>query len=176
MQRRKTPYVTKVTFVTTGIFLMRLVNNPDSLKKYTHIIMDEVHERDLDIDFSMVVVKHLLARTEEDSLKFKLILMSATFNTELFANYFSKKSISEVELIQSYAGVEEEYRRKAEEEKLRRAREWGPNGGKNLEEQKAEEDEDEWVECKAQTQQLAPVKKASDPAHIIEINARCYVV
>lgn len=60
MQRKKTPGVTKITFMTTGIFLMRLVNNPDSLKSYTHLIMDEVHERDLDIDFSLVVVKHLL--------------------------------------------------------------------------------------------------------------------
>ena len=60
MQRKKTPFVTKVTFMTTGIFLMRLVNNPKSLARYTHLIMDEVHERDLDIDFSLVVVKHLL--------------------------------------------------------------------------------------------------------------------
>ena len=76
---------------------MRLVNNPDSLKKYTHLIMDEVHERDLDIDFSLVVIKHLLARPESEGLKFKLLLMSATFNTELFSNYFSKTSIAEVE-------------------------------------------------------------------------------
>lgn len=50
--------------MTTGIFLMRLVNNPESFNKYTHIIMDEVHERDLDIDFSLVVLKHLLARMQ----------------------------------------------------------------------------------------------------------------
>jgi HrpA-like RNA helicase len=85
--------------MTTGIFLMRLVNNPDSLKKYSHIIMDEVHERDLDIDFSLVVIKHLLARPDIDELTFKLVLMSATFNTCLFANYFSMKSIAEVETI-----------------------------------------------------------------------------
>lgn len=53
---------TQVIFMTTGIFLMRLVNNPESLEKYTHIIMDEVHERDLDIDFSLVVIKHLLGK------------------------------------------------------------------------------------------------------------------
>jgi len=58
----KTRGVTKILFMTTGIFLARLVNNPDSLKNYSHIIMDEVHERDLDIDFSLVVVKHLLAK------------------------------------------------------------------------------------------------------------------
>ena len=74
MGRKSTPGLTKVTFMTTGIFLMRLVNNPKSLRNYTHIIMDEVHERDLDIDFSLVVVKHLLGRQDaEDGLKFKLI-------------------------------------------------------------------------------------------------------
>jgi ATP-dependent RNA helicase DHX29 len=95
--------------MTTGIFLMRLVNNPDSLNECSHIILDEVHERDLDIDFTMVVIKHLLAKTEEmkSSLKFKLILMSATFNTELFANYFAKLSIKNVENVKVYEGVEE---------------------------------------------------------------------
>jgi HrpA-like RNA helicase len=81
--------------MTTGIFLMRLVNNPESLKKYSHLLIDEVHERDLDIDFSMVVVKHLLSdKAESEGYKFKLVLMSATFNTELFANYFSRSSIA----------------------------------------------------------------------------------
>ena len=79
--------------MTTGIFLMRLVNNPDSLKKYTHLILDEVHERDLDIDFTLVVVKHLLCKRDENALKFKLFMMSATFNTNLFANYFATSSI-----------------------------------------------------------------------------------
>ena len=109
MQRKKTPGITKITFMTTGIFLMRLVNNPDSLKSYTHLIMDEVHERDLDIDFSLVVVKHLLGAGEKDGLKFKLILMSATFNTNLFANYFAFSSVQTVESVNAYAGAEEAY-------------------------------------------------------------------
>ena len=57
-----------------------------------------VHERDLDIDFSLVVIKHLLTK-ESEGLNFKLILMSATFNLELFSNYFSKTSVKEVEQI-----------------------------------------------------------------------------
>jgi HrpA-like RNA helicase len=92
MESRVSPE-TRILFMTTGIFLMRLVNQPDSLRKYTHIIMDEVHERDLDIDFSLVVLKHLLGKMENFGLNFKLVLMSATFNIELFANYFSKTSI-----------------------------------------------------------------------------------
>jgi HrpA-like RNA helicase len=69
--------------------------------------MDEVHERDLDIDFSLVVIKHLLSKFNETGNNFKLILMSATFNTELFANYFSKNSIAMIETVKVYEGIEE---------------------------------------------------------------------
>jgi HrpA-like RNA helicase len=65
-----------------------------------------VHERDLDIDFSLVVIKHLLVK-EAEGFNFKLILMSATFNIDLFSNYFSKSSINEIEKLMVYVGVEE---------------------------------------------------------------------
>jgi hypothetical protein len=35
--------------------------------------------------------------------------MSATFNVELFSNYFSKKAVESVETVESYKGVEEKY-------------------------------------------------------------------
>ena len=41
MQSKSTKGVTKIMFMTTGIFLQRLVNNPDSIKKCSHIILDE---------------------------------------------------------------------------------------------------------------------------------------
>jgi HrpA-like RNA helicase len=121
--------------MTTGIFLQRLVNSPDSIQKYTHIIMDEgmdtfsiniVHERDIDIDFSLVVIKHLLAKEGEAGYNFKLILMSATFNIELFANYFSKTSIKEIEAVEVYVGVEEQLKKEEEEKKTKVAQGWGP--------------------------------------------------
>lgn len=123
----KTSPETKITFMTTGIFLMRLVNSPDSLIRYTHIIMDEVHERDLDTDFSLVVLKHLLGKKDERTaaLNFKLILMSATFNTELFSNYFSRSSIANIEKIQVYEGVEEKYRKEELERNIKMQSEWG---------------------------------------------------
>ena len=127
MESRASPE-TRIMFMTTGIFLMRLVNNPDSLHKYTHLIMDEVHERDLDIDFSLVVIKHLLAAMEkknQNGLNFKLLLMSATFNTDLFANYFSKSSIRQVETCKVYDGVEERYRKEEEERNIKLQRDWG---------------------------------------------------
>ena len=92
---------TKILYVTTGIFLQRLIHE-QSLSSYTHIILDEgnkyiiyiyiVHERDLGNDFAMVAIKHLL----HDNQHVKLILMSATFDTKLFANYFSAESVAKI--------------------------------------------------------------------------------
>lgn len=61
--------------MTTGIFLQKLVHEREKmLSLYTHIIMDEVHERDIDSDFSLILMKHFLRHFPET----KLILMSAT--------------------------------------------------------------------------------------------------
>ena len=93
--------------------------------------MDEVHERDLDIDFSLVVVKHLLSRqfktenNDADELTFKLILMSATFNFALFANYFSRDSVKHIELVNAYKGVEENYELEEKARQEKDAKEWG---------------------------------------------------
>jgi HrpA-like RNA helicase len=51
--------------------------------------MDEVHERDIDIDFSLIIIKHFLKVFPG----VKLILMSATICAEKFSNYFAKNSI-----------------------------------------------------------------------------------
>jgi len=86
--------------------------------------MDEVHERDLDIDFSLVVIKHLLAAQEKSGLKFKLILMSATFNVELFSDYFSEKSIVNIEKKIVYEGVVERYKQEDQEKAMKLKQDW----------------------------------------------------
>jgi HrpA-like RNA helicase len=60
------------------------------MKEFKYLILDEVHERDIDSDFIMISVKHFLA----DHPDVKLILMSATINATLFAEYFSVKQIN----------------------------------------------------------------------------------
>jgi HrpA-like RNA helicase len=94
-----------------------------NFNKKTHLFL--VHERDLDIDFSLVVIKHLLNK-EAEGFNFKLILMSATFNIELFANYFSKLSISEIEKKAVYVGIEEKMRKDEADKKDKLALAWGP--------------------------------------------------
>ncbi|KAJ3118670.1 ATPdependent RNA helicase [Nowakowskiella sp. JEL0407] len=87
---------TRILFCTTGILLRRLEGRGadtdesaaawgDGIDDISHIIVDEVHERSLDSDFLLMVLKDLLAiRTD-----LTLILMSATLNADLFCDYFS---------------------------------------------------------------------------------------
>lgn len=81
---------THIIFVTTGILLQKLIHEPDKvLSEYTHIILDEIHERDIDSDFIMIAIKHMLHKYPN----LRLILMSATINAELFSKYFSSYQI-----------------------------------------------------------------------------------
>ena len=72
---------TGILFVTTGVLLRRLVNG---LGATTHVIVDEVHERSVDTDFLLAILKRVL-RTRPDV---KLVLMSATMDEGVFAKYF----------------------------------------------------------------------------------------
>lgn len=72
-----------ILFCTTGILLQQLQSDPYILSA-SHVILDEVHERDLQTDFLTVVLKDLLAVRPD----LHVVLMSATINAELFTSYF----------------------------------------------------------------------------------------
>jgi len=73
----------RLVFCTLGVFRRRLLNDPDLLG-VTHIIFDEVHERDKLADFNMIFVRDLLARRSD----LRLMLMSATLQMDTFERYF----------------------------------------------------------------------------------------
>jgi ATP-dependent RNA helicase TDRD9 len=75
---------TRILFLTTGVLLRKLVNEK-SLAKYTHILIDEVHERDLNLDFLLLVIRRIKNATNSHA---KIILMSATMNVNHIAEYF----------------------------------------------------------------------------------------
>jgi len=84
-----------VTFCTTGIFLKRMqsalqaeASGGRSLDDVTHILVDEVHERDVDTDLVLVVLKRLLADRKKRGIPLKVVLMSATIDPTLFQQYF----------------------------------------------------------------------------------------
>ncbi|KAJ6325720.1 hypothetical protein OIU76_012747 [Salix suchowensis] len=74
---------THLLFCTSGILLRRLLSD-HNLNGITHVFVDEIHERGMNEDFLLIVLKDLLPRRQD----LRLILMSATLNAELFSNYF----------------------------------------------------------------------------------------
>ena len=60
--------------------------NKKNLNEWTHVILDEVHEREEDMDLVMLICKKLLFTNSRAT---KLILMSATMEDLKFTNYFS---------------------------------------------------------------------------------------
>jgi len=76
---------TRILYCTTAVLLNNLIREK-TLTHYTHIILDEVHERDQDMDFLLIVVRRLLAL---NSRHVKVILMSATIDTREFSRYFA---------------------------------------------------------------------------------------
>ncbi|KAF5961534.1 hypothetical protein HYC85_002743 [Camellia sinensis] len=79
---------TKLLFCTTGILLRKFAGDKD-LAGVTHVIVDEVHERSLLGDFLLIVLKNLIEKQSAHSTpKLKVILMSATVDSDLFSRYF----------------------------------------------------------------------------------------
>ncbi|EDV94932.1 probable ATP-dependent RNA helicase spindle-E [Drosophila grimshawi] len=76
---------TRLLYCTTGVLLNNLIRLK-TLTHYTHIVLDEVHDRDQDMDFLLIVVRRLLAL---NSRHVKVILMSATIDTREFCKYFA---------------------------------------------------------------------------------------
>lgn len=79
-----------IAYCTTGILLVRLQQDLDDiLDNYSHLVIDEAHERDIDIDFLLTVLKRAIEERLSKGRKVpKVVLMSATIDTELFARYF----------------------------------------------------------------------------------------
>lgn len=72
-----------VKLMTDGILLAETQSDPD-LKAYDTLIIDEAHERSLNIDFLLGYLKQLLRRRPD----LKLIVTSATIDAERFAQHF----------------------------------------------------------------------------------------
>lgn len=93
---------TRITFVTTGVLLRRIQSGGDvdgnvasSLAEVSHVVVDEVHERSLDTDFLLALLRDVL-RYRKD---LKVILMSATLDADIFMNYFGgRKSVGLVNI------------------------------------------------------------------------------
>ncbi|MFA5446985.1 MAG: DEAD/DEAH box helicase, partial [Sphaerochaeta sp.] len=73
---------TRIKVMTDGILLMELKADP-LLSSYSVMLIDEAHERSLNIDFILGLLKNIIAERPE----FKVIISSATINTKVFSRF-----------------------------------------------------------------------------------------
>ncbi len=76
---------TRIKIMTDGILLQELKADP-YLSRYSVIMVDEAHERSLNIDFILGLLKKVLDERKD----LKIIISSATINAEVFSEYFNK--------------------------------------------------------------------------------------
>ncbi|KAK2704992.1 hypothetical protein QYM36_017142 [Artemia franciscana] len=78
-----------IMFCTVGVLLRKLESG---IRGVSHVIVDEIHERDLNTDFIMVVLRDMV-HTYPDM---RIILMSATIDTSIFSKYFGNCPVIEI--------------------------------------------------------------------------------
>ncbi len=88
----KTDASTKIKIMTDGILLQEMKLDP-WMSKYSVIMVDEAHERSLNIDFVLGLLKRILAARSD----FRVIVSSATMNAEAFSKYFDNCPIVTIE-------------------------------------------------------------------------------
>lgn len=84
---QKTSDNTVLTYCTSGV-LLRILSADPSASGITHIILDEVHEREQNTDYLLIILREALKQRDD----LKIILMSATIegNREMFEKYFNR--------------------------------------------------------------------------------------
>ncbi len=90
----KTTQETRIKIMTDGILLQELKADW-SLSAYSVIMVDEAHERSLNIDF----ILGLLKRIVESRPDFKVVISSATINAEVFSEYFNGCPIVHIDTV-----------------------------------------------------------------------------
>ena len=80
-------------YATDGTIVAKLISDPE-LKGLDMVIIDEAHERKIQIDFLLYLLKKVLDARPD----FKLIIMSATIDSTLFKNYYSGYKYAEINI------------------------------------------------------------------------------
>lgn len=84
---------TKLLYATDGTIVQKLLNDPE-LTEFDAVIIDEAHERKVQIDFLLFLLREALKKRP----KLKVIIMSATVNADIFKNYYKDFKFKNMEL------------------------------------------------------------------------------
>jgi ATP-dependent helicase HrpA len=90
----KTGPETVIKIMTDGILLQEMKLDP-LLTRYSVIMVDEAHERSLNIDFILGLLKRVLEARKD----FKVIVSSATINAQIFSEYFGECPVVKIDAV-----------------------------------------------------------------------------
>jgi ATP-dependent RNA helicase DHX29 len=82
---------TRLIYATVGVVL-RMLESSGRLDEVTHLVIDEVHERSIDTDFLLIILRSLMIYRPE----LKVILMSATVDAQRFSRYLNDAPVLNV--------------------------------------------------------------------------------
>lgn len=92
------PRSAKIKFLTEGMLLQELMRDP-SLRQYSAVIVDEIHERSLDVDLLSGFLKQLISgdKAGRGGIPLKVVIMSATANVEKTQSFFSVERAGKIQ-------------------------------------------------------------------------------
>merc|ERR1719264_1595969 len=86
---------TKIKFVTEGILIREMMGDP-LLSNYSVIMLDEVHERTVEVDIIMGLIKRVLRKRSD----LRVIISSATVDAEYIRDFFNNNDSLETEIVE----------------------------------------------------------------------------
>ncbi|USW59511.1 Putative helicase, P-loop containing nucleoside triphosphate hydrolase [Septoria linicola] len=93
---------TRIKYLTEGMLLQEMLRDP-KLGQYSCVVVDEVHERSVDVDLILGFLKGLVQERRANGKALKVVVMSATADVESLRDFFSRRdspsdSIDQVKL------------------------------------------------------------------------------
>lgn len=82
---------TRIKFLTEGMLLQEMLRDP-KMSQYGCVIVDEVHERSVNVDLILGFLKQILTERRRKGKPLKVVVMSATADVESISRFFSNSS------------------------------------------------------------------------------------
>lgn len=88
----KLSHSTKIKFLTDGMLLREAIVD-NKLSQYSMLVLDEAHERTVNSDVLMALIKDIVKARSNQGNKLKLVVMSATLDLDKFTKYFESDAV-----------------------------------------------------------------------------------
>jgi HrpA-like RNA helicase len=108
---KRKPTEKGIVYMTTGILRqqIKVMTSEEFIKKYSFILVDEIHVRDFNVDMVLYEIKKFLEVNYKNPECPMIILMSATFEPKMFADYYGTPKENIIYVTGSTFAIESNY-------------------------------------------------------------------